>query len=537
MHTALDIVIKNARIIDGTGNPYYSGDIGIANSLIERIGSDIPASDARKVINAEGQVACPGFFDTHSHDDAYLLKVPTGNHKILQGVTTDVVGNCGFTLGPTPPDPVDYLSKIAQLMGGGDMPESVFQISTFNDYLELLESVGLGINVVPLVGHATIRIAVIGWENRAPNPDELNRMASLAEEAMQAGAFGLSNGLIYVPANFAETREVTALAKVAAKYHGIYTTHMRSEGDRQMEAIAEAIRIGRDASLPVHISHHKVVGRNNWGQSVETLRRFAQARAEGVEVTCDQYPYPAGSTILAAVLPPAVTSGGPDVYAEKLKHPDFRREVIDIIENDDKGQWENLIRGAGFENIVISFARKNKQYIGKSLAQIAAEESRQAYDVLFDLVSEEKLDVGIILFMMDEEDIQRIMKSPYTMIGSDGIPGFGESKIHPRQTGTFPRILGRYVREKGVLSLEEAIRKMTSLPAQTFKVKNKGLLEEGYDADIVIFDPDTIIDGSTFEEPMQAPEGISLVLVNGQVAVKDGEITGVSSGRVLRHFV
>lgn len=535
MGTALDIAIKNARIIDGTGNPYYLGDIGITEGLIKRIESDIPESDAQQVINAQGQVACPGFFDTHSHDDAYLLKVPTADQKILQGVTTDVIGNCGFTLAPAAQDSGTYLTKFAQLFGGGEMPESVFQIASFNDYLQLLESVGPGINIVSLVGHGTIRIAVMGWENRAPTPDELQQMVLLADDAMQAGAFGVSSGLIYVPANFAETREVTALAKVAGKHHGIYTTHMRSEGNRQLEAIAEAMSIGRDASLPVHISHHKVVGRQNWGQSAETLLRFAQARAEGLEVTCDQYPYPAGSTILAAVLPPAVTSGGPDVYAEKLKSSEFRREVIDIIENDDKGQWENLIMGAGFENIIISFSRQNRHYIGKSLAQIAAEESRQTYDVLFDLVAEEKLDVGIILFMMDEEDIQRIMKSPYTMIGSDGIPGFGQSRIHPRQTGTFPRILGRYVREKGILSLEEAIRKMTSFPAQTFRVKNKGLLKEGFDADIVIFDPATILDRSTFEEPMQAPEGIRLVLVNGQVAAKDGIITGVSSGRVLRH--
>jgi len=531
----LDTVIKNARLIDGSGNPGYSGDIGIANGRIERIGSDIPACDAAEVIDAQGQVACPGFFDAHSHDDAYLLKVPTGDHKILQGVTTDVIGNCGFTLGPTPPDAGDYLNKIAQLMGGGEMPESIYRISSFNDYLELLESNKSAINVVPLVGHATIRIAAMGWENRAPNPEELNRMKTLTRDAMQAGAFGLSSGLIYVPATFAETGEVTALARIAADHNGIYATHMRSEGDRQMEAIEEAVSIGRDASLPVHISHHKIVGRRNWGQSVETLDRFARARAEGVTVTCDQYPYPAGSTILAAVLPPAVTSGGPDVYAERLKQPDFRREIIDIIENDEGGRWENLIIGAGFENIVISFARKNRQYIGKSLARIAAEENRSAYDVLFDLVSAEKMDVGVILFMMDEEDIRRIMQNPYTMIGSDGIPGFGESRIHPRQTGTFPRVLGCYVRQEGVLSLEEAVRKMTSLPAQTFQVKNKGLLKEGFDADIVIFDAETIIDRSTFEAPMLPPAGIRRVMVNGKTAVRDGRILGVLSGRLLRH--
>ncbi|MBW1868614.1 MAG: D-aminoacylase [Deltaproteobacteria bacterium] len=490
---------------------------------------------AGKIIDADGMIACPGFLDTHSHDDVYLLARPDCDAKVLQGVTTEVIGNCGLSLAPVSEEHHADLRNIARIIGGDHVPEHVWRIRSFADYLTELERLKPGINVVPLVGHGTIRIAVMGMEQRDPTEAELEEMKILTTKAMEEGAFGLSTGLIYVPANYAKTDEIIELARIVGQYHGLYTTHIRSEGDDVMQAMDEALSIGQAGEVPVVISHHKVMGRNNWGRSVETLQKLEEARARGQEVVCDQYPYTAGSTYLAALLPPSIQAGGYKAYSEKLKDPDLRGGVVNQIENDDGAQWENMIKAAGFEGVVISIAQNHREYIGKSIAEIAKLEGKNPYDVIFDLLIEEGEGVGVILHFMDEQDVQRILKSPLAMVGSDGFPDFGESKVHPRQTGTFPRILSRYVREKGLIRLEEAIRKMTSLPAQTFRLKKKGLLKEGLDADIVIFDPDTVLDKATFDDPRQKPEGIVWVLINGEVAVEEGRITGEATGKVLRY--
>lgn len=533
MTQQFDVIITGARIVDGSGNPYFRSDIGISQGRITALAPDLSSADAERVIDADGLVASPGFIDVHSHDDGYILAETTGKLKVSQGVTTTVVGNCGHTLAPMPADKTDFLDKMSMMMGGNELPDIFHQIETYTDYLEAVEAAKPGINVVPLIGHGTIRIAVMGYENRAPNPEELDRMKNMVTEAMEAGAVGLSSGLIYIPGIYAKTEEVAELARVAGRYHGIYASHIRNEGNRQMEAIEEALTIGRAGNMPVHIAHHKVAGQTNWGMSHQTLGRFHRARAEGQEVTCDQYPYRAGSTMLAAALPPVFTAGGPEIYAEKLKDPAIRKEVIGMIESKDDS-WQNLVGEAGFENVQISFSLAYPDYQGRSLADIASEENRSAYDVFFDLVVEEKTKVGMVVFMMDDADIERIMTDPVTMVGSDGIPALGKSKTHPRMTSTFPRVLARYVREKKVLSLERAVQKMTSLPAQTFRLKNKGLIKEGFDADLTLFDPDTITDKGTYQDPLRSPEGISYVLVNGSMAVDGGNFIGTDSGRVLR---
>jgi N-acyl-D-aspartate/D-glutamate deacylase len=534
MPEKLDLLITNACIIDGTGNPSYTAHIGIVSGKIACIRRDIKNSNAIRTINAEGMSVCPGFIDAHSHDDAYLLINPQGDQKVCQGVTTDVTGNCGFSLAPVSDKHRDDLRDTLAMMGGAFLPEEFWSLSSFNEFLTILEETELGINVVPLVGHGTIRIAVVGFENRAPTESELTEMKQLTADAMQAGAFGLSSGLIYVPANYAGTDEIIELAKVAGQFKGIYTTHMRSEGDQQLAAIDETLKIAYEAGIAAHISHHKIIGRNNWGQSKDTLKLLAAARATGLNVTCDQYPYQAGSTILAAALPPHIQAQGPKVFAEKLKAPAVRETIINEIEHGSDARWENFIKGAGFENIIISVSPRHEKYIGKSIAQIAEVEAKKPYDVFFDLLIAEGLEVVMVIFMMNDEDINRILKDPITMIGTDGIPAFGAGKVHPRMIGTFPRILGRYVREQGVIRLEEAVRKMTSLPAQTFGLYKKGILRDGLDADIVIFDPKTIIDRSTFENPAQSPAGINWVIVNGEVAVEHGQVTGATSGKVLR---
>ena len=495
---------------------------------------DLGKAGAERTIDAGGLVVAPGFIDVHSHDDAYLLITPGCDDKVRQGVTTDVIGNCGFSLAPVAEAHRDDLRKASAIMGGSHLSDDFWQLSSFEEFLGLLDSARPGINVVPLVGHGTVRIAVLGFENRAPTESELSEMKRLTTDAMKAGAFGLSSGLIYVPANYADTDEIIELAKIAGQYGGIYTTHMRSEGDRQMEAIAETLRIASEARIAAHISHHKIAGKHNWGQSADTLELFTRARAEGLSVTCDQYPYQAGSTILAAALPPHIQAQGPDLFAEKLRLPEVRQAIINEIEQGSDARWENLLKGAGFENIVISVSPNHPEYIGKSIARIAEMESKAPYDVFFDLLIEEQLEVAMVIFMMDEKDVVRIMKDPITMIGTDGVPGFGTSKVHPRMIGTFPRILGRYVRDQGILSLEEAVRKMTSLPAQTFGLFKKGILRERLDADMVIFDPQTIIDNSTFDDPAQPPAGIRWVIVNGEIAVENGQVMGATSGKVLR---
>lgn len=534
MSSKYELIIKNGRILDGTGNPWYHADIGVVDGKIKAMLPRGSAGKAEQVIDASGMVVSPGFIDTHSHDDAYVILDPKCSQKVLQGVTTTVVGNCGFSLAPIADGHCSEWKQASALMGGNFLDDDFWSLRSFAQYLEKLDTVQLGINVVPLVGHAAIRVAVMGFVNRAPSESEMTAMKTMTTEAMQAGAFGLSTGLIYVPANYARTEEVVELAKVAARFGGLYATHMRSEGELEMEAIQETLQIARQAGIAAHIAHHKIAGRKNWGKSDVTLRTFADARADGLTITWDQYPYPAGATVLPAALPPHIQAEGAEAYAKKLQDPGVRNSIKQEIESEEKSSWENLIKGAGFENIVISAAPRHPDFIGRSIAEIAETHSRDPYDIYFDLVVEEKMEAGIIIFMMDDEDIERILKDPGTMIGSDGAPGFGTDKPHPRMTGTFPRVLGRYARDKGVITLEDAVRKMTSLPAQTFRLHEKGVLRPGMDADLVVFDPQAIIDKSTFEDPLQPPEGIGWVIVNGEIAAADGKITGATSGKVMR---
>lgn len=529
-----ELIIQKGRIIDGTGNPYYVADIAVKDGKIIRIHKALEPSDARHVISAEGLAVSPGFFDTHSHDDLYLLTHPACSEKIAQGVTTVVIGNCGFSVTPISEDHRSEIEDAFKVMGGEHVSKEKLRLNAFSDYLESLNGSNIGINVIPLVGHSTVRTAVMGSTDRTPTRAEMKQMKVAIADAMTQGAFGLSTGLIYAPGSYAETDEIISLCKTVAENNGIYTSHIRSEGDALIPAVAEAIHIGKKAGIPVHISHHKAMGRNNWGKSAETLKMIEQARLEGIEVTCDQYPYTAASTFLAAAIPPRFLAGGPEKLSRTLKDAKTREAVRQEIETGGDNGWENLIGAAGFDAIVITSSSNHLQYTGKSIADVALMENKDPYDVIFDLVSEETRGIVVVLFLMDDPDLENIMRAPFTMVGTDGVPAFGANKTHPRLTGTFPRVLGRYVRERKILTLEEAVRKMTSLPVQTFGVWEKGLLKEGFDADMVVFDPENITDRSTYEEPFRKPEGIHWVLVNGVIAVENGEIVESGSGEVLR---
>lgn len=528
-----DLIIQNGCVVDGTGRPGYRADVGITGDEIRRIDPRIESGRARQTINAQDRVVSPGFIDAHTHDDLYLLSCPACEDKVRQGITTVVIGNCGQSAAPLVEGRREMIMDFLKIIGSGRIDRNDLNADSFDGYLRRLEGLKPGINVVALVGHSTVRMCCMGMADRTPSARELKDLQAQVRRAMQAGAFGLSTGLIYAPGAYATTEEIIAVAEELAPFEGIYATHMRSESDRELEALSEAIRIGEEAGVHVHIAHHKIGGERNWGRSKETLHRMAEARNRGVKVTCDQYPYRAGSTYLAAVLPPRALAGGPSVFRRKLRDAAFRAQIIRAVEEGTLPGGENLLSRSGFDGILISVSRRC-DYVGKTIAQIAEMERKNPFEVIFDLVAEEDIGVIAILFGMCEEDIRRIMQDPWTMIGSDGIPGFGVDKVHPRMTGTFPRVLGKYVREEAVLSLEEAVRKMTSLPAETFGLKRKGLLQEGFDADLVVFDPRTVIDRSTFEEPNRGPEGIDCVFVNGRPAVEKGRILGAASGRVLR---
>lgn len=497
-----DILIRNARIVDGAGNPWFRGDAALAADRILAVGPHLK-TQAKTVIDANGLVLAPGFIDTHSHARGGIFTHPDAENYIRQGVTSVIEGPDGSSPLPLAP----FLRKLARTP--------------------------IAINFGSMVGHGSIRGTVMSSENRAATPDELERMKALTRRAMLDGAFGISTGLFYVPGNYAPTEEVVALAEVAGSMGGIYTSHMRDEAAHVVEAVKETIRIGEEGHLPTQVTHHKVIGKANWGLSKETLRLVEEARARGVDATIDAYPYDASNTGLAALFPQWSLSGGNKALAERLAAPEqrekIRAEIMDRIVND---------RGAGDpKNIVFASCSFDKSLAGKNLADVVAAQNRpvtaeNAAEAAIEL--QLKGGCSVIYHAISEEDIERILRYPFTMVASDGgIPTFGQDVPHPRSYGTFARVLGVYVRERKVLTLEDAIRKMTSLPAERFGLTTRGLIRPGMKADLVLFDPAVIGDRATFLQPHQYAVGVHSVWVNGVQTLKDGERTGKHGGHVL----
>jgi len=509
------------------GNPWFYGDVAIANDKIVKVGR-LAGEQAARTIDATGRYVSPGFIDGHSHSDLFLFVEPKAGQKIMQGVTTENVGMDGMSVAPiNEEDIADWRKHLSGLAGD---PKIEWGWRSFADYLDALDALPTSDNISSYVGLGTIRLKVMGMTDRGPTADEIEEMKKLAAQAMEEGARGISSGLIYPPSQYQSVPEVVEIAKVVRRLDGIYDVHLRSEGDHLVQSVEEVIEIGRQSGIPVLITHFKVMGRRNWGLSEKTLEMVDDARREGVEVTLAQYPYTAGSTMLHAVIPPWYHAKGPDNLIRML------REDKEPIKKDirERMDWENWASNNGWENIIASSVESeaNKQYEGKSIAEIAGMRGiEDPADAALDILAEEELAVGMIIFCMDEADVLRIMKHPSVSYITDGLLG---GKPHPRVYGTFPRILGRYCRDQKIVGLEEAVRKMTSLPAEKLRLKTKGRIAEDYDADITVFSLDTVIDHGTYEDPKQFPTGIDYVMVNGELVVEAGKHTQATPGRTVR---
>jgi N-acyl-D-amino-acid deacylase len=536
------LLLKNGIILDGTDSPSFKADIVISEGKIQDIGQELDI-DSSQIIDAKDLIICPGFIDIHSHSDYSLFFDNRLESMICQGVTTSVVGNCGSSLAPITDEQLGYFEQgIEKLSPPGVKMEITWR--TFAEYLTEIEKLQISINIIPLVGFGNIRIVGgPGNENREPTKVELVNMKSYVKEAMKAGAFGMSTGLIYPPDIYAKTSEIIEIAKTVAKFNGLYFSHIRGESETVVSAVKELIEIVEKSSCRGgQIAHHKIAGEKMWGKSKQTLKLIEQANEKGLDITCDQYPYNRGMTSLVTVLPPWVHEGGTDAILERLENSEVRNKIKQDIQRGIEG-WENMLEVAGMKGIYISKVKTKKwQGIeGKNIPDIQKERGySDGLDLIFDMLLDERCGVDMTIEDIGEEDIRRIMKHPFTMFGTDGwgvspTGVLSHGKPHPRFYGTYPRILGRYVKEEKVLTLQEAIHKMTSLPARKIGLKDRGIIREGFWADIVIFDPETIIDKATYNDPHQFPEGIHYVIVNGIVVVENGKQGDFLPGKVLRH--
>jgi N-acyl-D-amino-acid deacylase len=526
----LDILIKNSVVVDGTGKPAFKADVGVAKGHIAVVAEGVE-QEAIRTIEAQGLHLAPGFIDPHTHSDLPLLVNPHAESKIRQGVTTEVIGNCGFSPAPLLKAAVEETRAEADLLGLDVTWRSM------GEYLERLRSPGTALNVVPLIGHNTVRGSVLGYGDVQPEPTQQAEMERLVAEAMEQGGRGLSTGLFYPPGFYAQTEEVIGLARAVARYGGLYASHIRSESDTLLEAVAEAIEISERAEVKTEIAHLKLAGYRNWEGVDRLIEMLADAQARGIRLGCDQYPYNASSTWLSAMLPYWAQAGGTKAVAKRLHDPEIRAQLRkDWQEN--QADWEDRGGMRDWTDIVVSSCDARPEAQGLSIAEIAEAEGKDPLEAAFDLIVVSEGQVGCVWFDQLEENVRTLMRHPMVVVGSDGSSlrphgVLGQRKVHPRSYGTFPRVLGRYVREEQVLSLEEAVKKMTSVTAVRFGLTDRGVVCEGAWADLVLFDTQTVTDRATFTDPHQYPEGIPYVIVNGKIVIEQGGHTGALAGRVL----
>jgi len=496
-----DLIIKNGKVIDGTGNSWFYADIAVKNGKITKVGN-LTGALSKKTIDAHGHIVAPGFIDVHTHIEGDEAKTPTADNFIYDGVTTVITGNCGG-------------SK-----------------TNISLYVSYLDSIKLSVNIATLIGHNDVRKAVLGSAKRAPTDEELKKMKAMVAKAMEDGAVGLSTGLIYIPGTYSTTYEVVELAKSAASHKGVYASHIRSEGDSVVPAIKEALSIGKETGIPIEISHFKLSGQQNWKRSDETLKLVQDARDEGIDVTIDQYPYTASSTSLSTLLPDEILADGADSINARLTNPAIRQYVAkSMIKNLKKRRLKH------FSYAVVAYYSADTTLNGKSIEAVNVARGKKhnavnEAETIMDMMLQGG--AGMVFHGMSDWDVENIMRYPYNMFASDaGIRSFGQGAPHPRGYGTNARVLAKYVREEKIIGLEEAIRRMTSLPAQKFQLKDRGLLLPGFAADIVIFDAGKVQDESGYDHPHAYSKGFSYVLVNGEVIVDQGKHTGVRSGKFL----
>ncbi|WP_146551818.1 amidohydrolase family protein [Rummeliibacillus sp. SL167] len=524
-----DLIIRNGKIIDGTGSPWYYSDIAIQDDKIEKIGK-LTDLKAKKEIDAKRHIVSPGFIDMHTHSDLVILEQGIIEAKVRQGITTDLLGQDGIAAAPLPDEHVSNWRK--NLAGLDGTPDIEWNWMTVGDYLSQIEDKKPSYNLATLAPHGNIRMEVMGLENRYATDEEIAQMQNVLRRSLEEGAVGLSTGLIYPPCCFADMRELKALCEVIAEYGVPLVIHQRSEGDEILESMTELIDMMTEVGAHLHFSHLKNCGRDNWSKSPEVIKKIDEARQNGLEVTFDQYPYTAGSTMLSAILPPWVHDGGTEKLLERLEKPELRFKMIEEMKTGLRG-WDSISRWAGWDGIIVtSVNSEEKAYcVGKTIQEIAAiDVNPNPAEVALNLILSQKNNIGMIDFVINEDDVRKILTHPAGTIGSDGLLG-GEP--HPRAYGTFPKILGKYVREEKLTSLEEMIRRMTSQPARIIGLQNRGIIREGMIADIVIFDEETIIDKATYEQPRQYNEGMDAVIVSGHIILLGDRTFPQQAGEVI----
>ncbi|MDA8079951.1 MAG: D-aminoacylase [Nitrospiraceae bacterium] len=524
--TGFDIIIRGGMVFDGSGSDPFAADVGITGDRFSFIGR-AGGAEAAMFIDAQGLAVAPGFIDTHSHSDFTILADPRAEGKISQGITTEIIGNCGMSAAPLFDKACERREEDLKELGISE------RWHTLEEYFRLVVKRGIAVNMAVLAGHGNIRGSVVGYDDREPEAREFSEMKRLLNETLDQGAIGLSTGLIYPPGLFADTDELVGLSRPLAERNLIYTSHMRSEGDELLEAAREVVRIGRESGARVHISHIKTAGQKNWHKADDLISLLLETRLSGILITCDRYPYTASSTDLDALLPAWTYDGGNDAELKRLQDPVQRkriaREMLDQASGSD--YWKRV-------TVASVASEKNRWMEGKSIEDISEKLGLSPIEAVFQVLMEERLRVGAIFASMNEENLRKFLSLPFCMVGTDSSARSFDGptrtgKPHPRGFGAFPRLIGGFVREEGLFSLQEAVRRATSLAAETFGLRGRGSIREGMFADLVIFDPGRVRDRSTFDDPFQGPEGVHYVLVNGVPVVWEGEANGRLQGRIL----
>jgi len=527
--STFQIVFRNGLLVDGTGDAPRPADVAVEGESIASVGDGLRGN---REIDCSDLVIAPGFIDTHSHSDLRVFHEPLLPMKIRQGITLEVLGQDGISVAPVRAHDIgEARSTLSGLLG--DLPEEEWRWEGVRDYLKCLETAKPALNLAYLIPHGTLRAYVMGRENRKPSPAEKEKMRTELARALEEGALGMSTGLIYPPCCYADTDELVSLGEVLAPRRAPLVAHMRSESDRIERAIDELMEVGLRSRCPVHISHLKIAGRENFSRATAIIARIEEARSQGVSVTGDQYCYAAGSTLLGAILPPWAHDGGPSRTLERLRDPATREKLREDIEKKGSPNWDSFWKWTGPEGLVLSgiASGRRQELLGKNIAEAARGAGKEPLDFTFDLLESESLGVGIVSHSQSEDVVEKFLPLPFLNGCTDGVLG---ARPHPRSYGTFPRFLGRYVREKKTIALPEMVRKLTSQAARAMNLTEVGTVQPGYAADLVVFDPATVEDTATYLEPVSYPKGIVHVMVRGEMAVEEGTLTGVRAGQVVR---